>query len=1155
MYKKLKHEFRKLKKKKVAARVLSCCLALLLLFTTIVPSLSVFAAQGDKKSFTNVGKMPAYLQWSGSSGTTDVIHHSMGDTSNSSTIQDIGNVAFCLQQSVSPPSGQTYTSVGKPAKNVYLCVYYGFAGKGAGGNTKTFKDKFSLSDLQASYATNIAIWGMLKQLNKSAAVTVAGQFQYIKAKSGITGSSNVLTAAKWLMQRALDNPDNATVPGVNQPINNTNIKITRHHKNVEVISNKFRIGDFSVNDNYSSLKLDKAPAGVKLVIDPSNKRHFWLEAPLSTNYKSGKYLISVKSESRQLVAEMFTTANKQDVMFMVGKGKESSNTNEFFYDEDNGRIVIYKRDQLRTKLLAGAEFEVKNTGTGKIYKITTPASGIGVLTKLPYGIYTIREIKAPPGYKLNPTVYTREVDNTTPTVTLDILNEENTAKIEILKVDAMDGSPLSGINFRAEPRFDAPAYTFPPTDINGKTVSTNIPCGTYTIVELNPPAGYKPMTPRVVTITTDGATYKYTLQNFPEGATGKINLEKKGKMLTGADKKGSDYGDTYTPKFEQAGLEGAEFDIIAKTDVWTTPQSLLDNEEPVYKAGDKVDSLITIAGEAESDNLFIVTKDENGDPILSAEFDVIETKAPTGFILDPTPHTVKLEALDPADLTSTETVTEQLGLGNERIKAKISLQKAFTELETTISKPSFDDVTFGLFACEDIYNNKDELIIEQGSLIQVITLDKDGKFDGTVELPFSTYYVKELSTSDGYRLDETEFYIDLSSPGNSNIEFKINGGNPIVNEPIAIKLLLNKEFEELDGAINSGSSDFTDVAFGIYKGKEPEIIEGEESETSLPDTDAAPPEMLGELFCDENGVIDTTINLPVDDYYLLETRTSKGFLLDKTKYYFEVTNSTEVIEVNINEGAPIINKPIGVSLSLQKEFLKPKNPLQIVPSYSDVTFGIYDESGELFGEIQCNEAGYAEGLFTLPEGRAYAKELTTTEGYVLSDTKYYFDVVLEDGKELILIDINNGKSIENKPITGEVEITKTDITGEKVLEGAEIQILDAVTKKVIYKDITDKKGKIKTNLSYGKYLFKETFAPKGYEINTAVGEFEIKEDGEIVKCQIKDKPIKNPDEPDNPNIPKTGDGGWLALICAALGIMAVFVVVFIKRRKLNKTEK
>jgi len=106
-------------------------------------------------------------------------------------------------------------------------------------------------------------------------------------------------------------------------------------------------------------------------------------------------------------------------------------------------------------------------------------------------------------------------------------------------------------------------------------------------------------------------------------------------------------------------------------------------------------------------------------------------------------------------------------------------------------------------------------------------------------------------------------------------------------------------------------------------------------------------------------------------------------------------------------------------------------------------------------------------------------------------------------------------------------------------------------KNVIFQGRTDKNGVVKfEKLRYGEYFYREFDAPKGYILDEKAYPFSIKENGEIVKCQMTNTKIpvvpntpvtpKPPVIPDTPvnSSPKTGDNSnaslWLITTCIAL---------------------
>ena len=171
-------------------------------------------------------------------------------------------------------------------------------------------------------------------------------------------------------------------------------------------------------------------------------------------------------------------------------------------------------------------------------------------------------------------------------------------------------------------------------------------------------------------------------------------------------------------------------------------------------------------------------------------------------------------------------------------------------------------------------------------------------------------------------------------------------------------------------------------------------------------------------------------------------------------------------------------------------------------------------------------------------------EETAPVGFVKDDTYHYFQI-RNDG-ETIVVENKAGVGFTNKPIVGELELTKTDIADGKPLAGVGFRIKDADGNTVI-EGYTDENGIAKFTLRYGKYTYSEFDPLDGYVSNTDEYPFEITEDGQIVKASVTNEKIPVPD------IPQTGDnsnlGFWIGLGAIALGGLIATAVIAIKRKK------
>jgi len=505
--------------------------------------------------------------------------------------------------------------------------------------------------------------------------------------------------------------------------------------------------------------------------------------------------------------------------------------------------------------LENAIFEIYLTAAGSYDKareterdrLTTNENGWALSKKLPYGMYTIHEVEAPGDLKLVAPfqVFISEEGK----IYYFILeNLQFRSLVQIVKKDATTGNviPVAGTTFRirelSSGEWVTQRVTYPtPMDISefvtapdGKLVLPEpLKSGDYELVEVTAPRGYL-LSDKAVKFTihssmAEGECVTVTMENQP--VMGKISVEKQGNMLVGAKEIETIFGPQFLPIFELGYLVGAEFDVVAATDI-VTPDGTVR-----AKKGDVVDKIVTgDKGQATSKELFL------------GDYALVETKAPPNYVLDPTPHPVALVY----ENQTIAVVTSQIGIMNARQLVEIELLK---RMEGFDKFDRFEDVIFGLFAAEDIYAEdgtliiaKDSLIIVQDSLVSLAALDKDGRgrFEG--ELPFAKYYVMELQTAEGFVLDKTKYPVDASYTGEGNAvtRIKVNGGEAIVNKralgELRILKLDAKTHKPLQGAkfglfqgdkkIGEGVSDakgyvqFNDLPFGEYQVKELEAPDG-----------------------------------------------------------------------------------------------------------------------------------------------------------------------------------------------------------------------------------------------------------------------------------------------------------------------------------------
>ncbi len=188
----------------------------------------------------------------------------------------------------------------------------------------------------------------------------------------------------------------------------------------------------------------------------------------------------------------------------------------------------------------------------------------------------------------------------------------------------------------------------------------------------------------------------------------------------------------------------------------------------------------------------------------------------------------------------------------------------------------------------------------------------------------------------------------------------------------------------------------------------------------------------------------------------------------------------------------------------------------------------------------------ASGAFDFADvvfGNYLLRELEAPAGYVLSDEIFEVQITEND----TVIELGN---LENKPVTGKLELTKLDVSTGKPLPNAGFCIKDA-DGNVMIEGYTDEHGIARFTLGYGEYTYEEFSAPEGYLLDTTPHAFAITEDGQLIKAEMANERI-----PEKPETPKTGDGSsltlWLGLGGIALGALAACGILYFKRKKDEK---
>ena len=848
-------------------------------------------------------------------------------------------------------------------------------------------------------------------------------------------------------------------------------------------------------------------------------------------------------------------------------------------DEQGNRHVIYAKDTL-------------------VKTVTTNKNGEAVIKDLPLGKYRVKETKTPAGFVLNPD--SQEVsfiykDQNTPEIEekLEFSNERQKVELSVEKQDAETGKTLKGATFglynkeaissgdKVIVKADTLLQEITSNEKGKAAFTLDLPLGRYYVKELQAPAGYvssdeilefdatyqgqdvktiklksvKKNQPTTVEVTKADITTGTEL----DGASMSV-LDKDGNVIDSwTSVKDSPHvikrlqvGKTYILREELAPYgylraTDVEFTIsdtaevqkvkmedevpvarllVNKKGEFLDSVSLLDNAKGMiehlfnYVTGNLTDVTFNVyAAEAiraadgvsadyyAADELVgSITTDGNG----IAQMDNL----PLGryYIVEKeTAHGYVLDN-EPryVDLTyrdqDTPLVTYSADWQNARQRVQVEVLKKEKDSDKVLS-----GAIFGLYAADDIVSSKGKVLLAKDTLIELKTTDEDGKIRFVADLPVdSRYYIKELAAPDGYVTDQEpqEFTFEYQGSGTSVAEYAFTFEDEQTTVELSKADLTDKK--ELPGAsLKVTDEDGNTVDEWVSK-EEAHIIKGL---------------IVGKKY-------KMTETKPADGYVTAE---SIEFTVENTKEVQKHQMLDDVTKVEISK------KDITDSSE--------------VPGAKLI---ILDKDGKKVESWTSTDKPHM--VEKLPVGEYTLREEQAPDGYLIAeDVKF---TVKDTGK------VQKIKMKDAHPY-GKLVIKKTDSTSKAALPGAEFELREKESGKVVEKLVTDKTGTATSGkipiatYKNGKvektveYILVETKAPNGYELSSKKEEirFEYK-DGKTKVIEIV-KEIKNTKSPSGStptgNSPKTGDSTniWLPILLAVLSASGIGGVIWYKKKKGN----
>ena len=525
-----------------------------------------------------------------------------------------------------------------------------------------------------------------------------------------------------------------------------------------------------------------------------------------------------------------------------------------------------------------------------------------------YGTYYIQETKAPKGYQLDKKVYKVVVDETLgfyPDSMVRLNDVEFTSKEEpdpgTGKVKKVSSNP--GIS-EGNSCYSYAGGEFKLTNVatkeevkerfvlkdNGESQEITLQPGKYIVEETKSPLGFVKSNETQTIEIKPNQTTVCRFENIPVDDPIDILLQKK---------------DAETGKIVSTGsgtFENAEYTFRYYDGYYTSEAELMGKApKRTWVLATNSDGMIFLddAKKVSGDDFYLNRFGMRTLPLGTVT--IKETKAPTGYKLDPTLYIRNIKAEEgTGEIIQSFQVAES---PEPVIRGGFRIEKLDRELNerTTQGEASLKDTTIQIINRSSNAVFVEGKLYKTGEVVKTVTTDGEGVYESAKDLlPYGDYEAKELTPPTGYQSKgKLKEYFEIRVDG---VIEELTGDRALKNDPIRGGIQIEKWDNETDSNVAQGGASFKNTTIQIINRSKKAVL----VEESL----YAPGEVVKTVMTDDFGVYRSANDLlPYGNYEVVEVLEPKGYLATgKLKESFKIRKNGVIEELTGDKA--IKNEPI-----------------------------------------------------------------------------------------------------------------------------------------------------------------------------------------------------------------------------------------------------